>query len=141
MRVMLAVVSLMAASGALAADGGKPPAAGDPVIGKWSNPRGTLAVETAPCTGGTTLCGAIIWASQEAMSDARDAGITKLIGTQLLSDYRRTSQTSWSGTVYVPDMGRSFSSRIKQTTPHELTISGCLIGGFLCKSQVWHRLT
>ena len=140
MRFVLAAMAMVVASNAMATEALAPPLPGDPVLGKWSNPKGTLAVQTAPCRGGGLLCGAIVWASSEAMSDARDAGVNQLIGTQLLTGYRRTSQTSWSGTVYIPDMGRSFSSRIKQTTPHELTISGCLIGGFLCKSQVWHRV-
>ncbi|MGQ7440654.1 hypothetical protein ACTGZS_12215, partial [Streptococcus suis] len=33
-----------------------------PVVGRWSNPKGTLAVETHPCPG-DTLCGTIVWAS------------------------------------------------------------------------------
>jgi len=140
MRIVIAALAMMAASGAVAGNVMAPPAANDPVLGKWANPRGTLAVQTAPCRDGSTLCGAIVWASDEALSDARDAGVDRLIGTQLLSDYHRTSQNSWSGTVYIPDMGRSFSSRIKQNSPQQLTISGCLIGGFLCKSQVWHRV-
>ena len=112
----------------------------DPVIGRWSNPMGTLAVQTQSCRDGGTLCGAIVWASDRAQADARDVGVPSLIGTQLLQGYRRTGRADWSGRVYVPDMRRSFSSRIRQSSPTTLTISGCLIGGFLCKSQVWHRV-
>lgn len=110
-----------------------------PVIGKWANPKNTLAVETKPCAQGN-LCGEIVWASNDALSDAKEAGVDKLIGTQLLQDYRPEGHGSWSGRVYVPDMGRSFSSRIKLTSPDTLAISGCLVGGFLCKTQVWHRV-
>jgi uncharacterized protein (DUF2147 family) len=140
MRTLIALLAMVTASGAIAADALAPPAPNDPVLGKWSNPRGTIAVQTAPCREGGTLCGAIVWASEEAQADARRAGVNQLIGTQLLTGYRRTGQNSWSGTVYVPDMGRSFSSHIKQLSAQQLTISGCLISGFLCKSQVWHRV-
>jgi len=58
----------------------------------------------------------------------------------LLQDYRRVGTGSWTGRVYVPDMGRSFSSRIRQTSAATLSISGCLVDGLLCKSQVWHRV-
>ncbi|MEO1834031.1 MAG: biotin--[acetyl-CoA-carboxylase] ligase, partial [Akkermansiaceae bacterium] len=47
-----------------------PPAARDPVMGRWSNPKGTLAVETHPCPDGT-LCGTIVWASADAQAAGR----------------------------------------------------------------------
>lgn len=111
----------------------------DAVIGRWANPKGTLAVQTGPCPDGS-LCGQIVWASPQAQADARDAGVPGLVGTQLLQGYRPEGRGSWAGRVYVPDMGRSFSSRIRQTSAGTLSISGCLVGGFLCKSQVWHRV-
>ncbi len=111
----------------------------DAVIGRWSNPKGTLAVQTGPCADGG-LCGRIVWASAQALADARDAGVSNLVGTQLLQGYRPAGRGGWAGRVYVPDMGRSFSSRIRQTSSGTLAISGCLVGGFLCKSQVWHRV-
>ena len=140
MRIGLTAMLASGAMIAASAHAGGVAAPGDPVIGRWANPKGTLAVETAPCRDGGTLCGAIVWANDKAMADAREAGVDPLIGTQLLSGYRRTGRDSWSGTIYIPDMGRRFSSRIRQTSPAQLVISGCLIGGFLCKSQVWHRV-
>ena len=110
----------------------------DQPVGLWENPRATIRVRTAPC--GAALCGAIVAASPTAEADARDAGVTNLIGTELLRDYRQIGPDRWAGTVYVPDMGHSFSSRIVQLSPDTLQISGCLIGGFLCKSQIWKRV-
>lgn len=111
-----------------------------PVLGTWSNPKATLAVRTAPCAAGGRLCGAIVWAGAKAVADAKEAGVTQLVGTQLLQGYRQVGAGSWSGRVFIPDMGRSFSSRIRQTRPDELTISGCLIGGLFCRSQTWRRV-
>ena len=110
----------------------------DMPIGLWENPKATLRVRTAPC--GDALCGAIAAATPTAEADARDAGIDKLIGIELLKDYRSIGPDLWAGTVYVPDMGHSFSSRIERLSPDTLKISGCLIGGFLCKSQIWKRV-
>jgi uncharacterized protein (DUF2147 family) len=95
-------------------------------------------VRTSDCGGG--LCGAIVWANGKALNDARQAGITHLIGTELLQNYRQTARKVWQGRVYVPDMGHSFPSHIVQTGPNQLTISGCLIGNLLCRSQVWRRV-
>lgn len=111
------------------------PAAGP--IGVWQNPKGTLLVRTRPC--GQMLCGNIIWASPKAMADARDAGVTSLVGTELLSDYHRSGTGRWTGQVYVPDQGRRFYSTIEQKGPNDLRISGCILGGLLCKRQDWVR--
>lgn len=128
--------SFAAALLALAALSTAPPAA----LGTWRNPKNTLAVRTSPCDRGA-LCGAIIWAAPKALSDAKAAGVARLIGTQLLQDYRPVGHGSWRGRVFVPDMGKTFSSRITQTGPDQLTISGCLFAGLLCRSQVWRRVT
>lgn len=140
---MRRMVTALAPIGAMMASAGAPAGAvmrPDSAIGIWANPAETLFVRTGPCHGDGDLCGSIVWASEQAMADARNAGVSQLIGTQLLSGYRRTGQGSWSGTVYIPDIGRRFSSRLKQTSPQALTITGCLVGGFLCKSQVWRRV-
>ncbi|MES2059109.1 MAG: DUF2147 domain-containing protein [Pseudomonadota bacterium] len=109
-----------------------------PILGLWHNPQNTLQVRTQACGG--ELCGVIAHASPVAEQDAREAGVQQLVGVQLLSGYRATGPGKWSGTVFVPDMGRSFSSRIVQLSPDSLKISGCLIGGWLCKSQIWTRV-
>ena len=108
------------------------------IIGTWFNPDGTVAVRTGDCAG--RLCGWISWASPEALQDARDSGIERLIGIELLQNYRSEAPGRWRGTVFVPDMGHSFKSRITQLSPNNLKISGCLLGGFVCMSQVWHKV-
>lgn len=110
----------------------------DVVLGTWQNPYRSIAVRTSMC--GEQLCGTIVSATQEALQDARDSGVQNLIGTQLLRAYRRDSAVRWTGTVYVPDMGRSFYSHIVVVSPTKLRISGCVLGGWICKSQEWTRL-
>lgn len=108
------------------------------VGGLWLNPHGSVAVKTDACQD--KLCGWIVWASPEALQDAKDSGIDQLIGTELLSDYVPKQPGIWSGSVYVPDMGHHFSSTITQLSATELKVQGCLIGGFICKSQIWQRI-
>ncbi len=113
------------------------PAAATGVVGTWVNPRGTVKVQTGAC--GDKLCGWVVWANAEAQQDARDSGVQKLIGTELLQDYHPTGNGKWQGHVYVPDMGQTFYSKIEQLGPNSLKISGCVLGGWICKSQVWQR--
>lgn len=107
------------------------------IAGRWINPRGSVIVTTGSCHD--KLCGWVSWASEAALADASDAGVRNLVGTTLLQDYRASSPGRWAGRVFVPDMGRSFSSTIERLDGDRLKISGCLIGRILCKSQIWVR--
>lgn len=106
-------------------------------IGLWQNPKRTLLVRTRDC--GQALCGAIVWAGPAAIADARGAGVASLVGTELLSGYRATGRDRWTGKVYVPDEGRRFYSTIQIEGPDRLRISGCILGGLICKHQEWTR--
>lgn len=125
--------------GALAAAAPAQPASTLPSspFGRWLNPRGQVEVSIAPC--GTMLCGTVTWVGGQAVADATDAGVEHLVGTQLLRQYHREGNGTWQGEVYVPDMGESFFSRIRQTDPGHLKISGCILHGLICKSQTWTR--
>lgn len=109
------------------------------VAGTWLNPRGTVAVKTGDCRG--RLCGWVSWASEEAIQDAKESGTSNLVGTELLQDYQAKGPGKWVGMVYVPDMGRRFTSNIVQLNANQLKISGCILGGLVCKSQIWHRVS
>lgn len=127
---MIATVALVLPGAASAAERGSP-------LGTWLNPHGTVAVRTGSC--GDRLCGWIVWASAEALADARDGGASGLIGTELLENYRPDS-AGWAGTVYVPDMGRRFYSRIEPVGSDGLRVKGCILHGLVCRSQLWHRI-
>jgi uncharacterized protein (DUF2147 family) len=107
------------------------------IAGTWLNPKGTVAVQTEACSG--RLCGRIVWVSAIALADSKESGIDNPIGIQLLKDYRRDRGGTWHGLVYVPDLGRSFHSTIVALAPDRLKISGCLLGNFFCRSQIWRR--
>ena len=133
-----ALIALLAAVPAAAAPALPPAPAASPG-GVWLNPHRSVAVRTGRCGTGQ-LCGWIVWASAEAQADARDAGVARLIGTALLQDYRPDGEGRWKGTVFVPDRGRGFLSEIALLSPGELQVKGCILGGLLCKSQVWTRI-
>ncbi|MBO9377599.1 DUF2147 domain-containing protein [Sphingomonas histidinilytica] len=136
--LMTAAASLAVAAPAAASAPAPAFASRPPIEGLWMNPHGTVAVRTGDCRG--RLCGWVVWASPQAIQDARDGGVDHLVGTELLEDYSTDGADRWSGSVYVPDMGRRFSSTITLPAPGELRIRGCLIGGLFCKSQTWQRI-
>jgi uncharacterized protein (DUF2147 family) len=105
--------------------------------GDWRNPEGSVQVRIDTC--GATLCGTVVAASPGAIADARDSGYPALIGMQLMHDYHAAGRGRWQGTIFVPDIGRSFSSHIDLVDAQHVRVSGCLLGKFLCKSQLWRR--
>lgn len=107
------------------------------LTGVWSNPRDTVRVETRSC--GEGLCGWVVAASAEAQAAAREAGTANLIGTEVLQDYRRQGPDAWQGQVFVPDRGARYYSVIRVIDANALRISGCILGGLICKSQIWRR--
>lgn len=130
-------VRSLAAASALLLTAGAPPLPPSP-YGFWVNPHNNVVVRAAPC--GANLCGRVAWASADAREDAREGGTAQLVGVQLLRNYRPASDGRWAGTVFVPDMGRSFSSTVTPLGGSTLKVQGCLVGGFFCRSQLWRRV-
>jgi uncharacterized protein (DUF2147 family) len=135
-RIIGATLALIGAGAALAPAAAQP--AAPSIYGVWLNPHKSVAVRTGPCAD--RLCGWIVWANAEAQSDARDGGVDRLVGTALLENYRPDGTNSWSGTVFVPDMGKRFYSEIEQIDANDMKVKGCILHGLICKSQIWHRI-
>lgn len=129
---------LLAAAAIAAITSSPPPADQDAVLRDiWRNPAGTVAVRIGNC--GPALCGWVAAASADAIADARDSGFPALVGMQLLTDYHHGEPHQWNGTVFVPDMKRSFSSHLVLVDHDHVRIYGCLVGKILCQSQLWQR--
>lgn len=133
---LVAVLALLA--GAVPASAYPGAAPSDPVEGLWINPHHSVAVRNQYC--GPAMCGRIVWASAQAQADARDSGVRNLVGLDLLENYRPEKRGNWKGTVLVPDMGHRFSSEIALVSNNELKISGCILHGLICRSQIWTRI-
>lgn len=133
-RLMLGLVMLAPLSAA-ARPIKAPPAA--QVRTAWIDPYNDVTAESAACDG--KLCDWAAWATPETAQGARDGGTPRLVGTELLQDYRANGPDAWQGQVFIPDMGCPFSSTIMQTEPENLKISGCVMGGLIYKAQIWHR--
>lgn len=133
--VVILVSNFVLALGAAAALAGHQP---DPLRGSWRNPDGSVTIRIDECGG--KLCGTVVAASAEAIADAHDGGTDHLVGTRLFDGYRRDGANHWSGVVFVPDLGHSFSSHIVLIDHDHARVAGCLLGRFLCQSQIWQRV-
>lgn len=105
---------------------------------EWRNPKNTVHIRAQNC--GTNLCGTIIWASPKARADAAAEGRPELVGTEILRDFKPEGAKVWRGSVYVPDVRRTFAGTLTFIDADTMVGKGCLLFGLLCKTQTWKRL-
>lgn len=96
-----------------------------------------MHLEIRPCGG--SACGYVVWASPKAQADARRGSGKELIGMQLLRDFA-PGERSWRGKVYVPDLNVTLGGAVRSLDAGHIEAKGCLVGGLICKSQVWSRI-
>ena len=107
--------------------------------GVWRNPGNSVHVRIQPC--GREMCGIVVWASARAQQKARAAGTANLIGAQLFRQFRQQGGNSWGGRVFVPDRARTVAGTLRVAGPNQVVASGCLLGGLVCRSQTWTRIS
>ncbi len=106
--------------------------------GVWRNPKNSVHLEIKDC--GETACGVVIWASDRAKADARKGGSPSLVGLRLLRDFAPDKNGAWRGKVFVPDLNMTFSGAAEVLDAKTLRAKGCVLGGIICKSQIWTRV-
>lgn len=135
-RHSLYLAALLA--GALGLAGAAPSAVPSAPTGVWSNPKNSVHVRMQSC--GDSVCGTVVWANERAKRKALEGGTERMVGAQLFREFRQVGPASWSGRVFVPDMGKTFSGKLTALDAETIQGRGCLIGGFLCKTQTWKRI-
>jgi uncharacterized protein (DUF2147 family) len=139
--VAVAAVSLglaVAVGPARAADGAK---------GTWRLSNGKVTVRVSPCGNG--LCGRVV-GLRKPRDDKGRPRLDKenpnpslrsrpVIGLTILSNMRASGEGTWSGTIYNPDDGNTYSSSMQLVGPSTMKVNGCVAGVF-CKSMKFIRV-
>ncbi len=129
--VLVALVASFTATQAVALD----------VAGLWLTPDGASHVEIADCGDGTP-CGSVSWIDPAATDATRDENnpdetlrSRPLIGLEILQGFERKDDRWRGGTIYDPEDGRSYGSRLKSKDDGTLEVKGCI--GPICQTQIW----
>ncbi|MCJ2069543.1 DUF2147 domain-containing protein [Methylobacterium sp. J-030] len=117
---------------------GRPAWAADPA-GLWLTETGSSRIRIAPCGGG--YCGTIVSAPGKAL-DAKNPDpalrTRSVVGVQIL-DARQQDGSGYSGSLYNPNDGKTYSGSMRLTALDTLEVSGCVMRVF-CKRQSWTRV-
>ncbi|WP_395714900.1 DUF2147 domain-containing protein [Reyranella sp.] len=60
-----------------------------------------------------------------------------MIGLPILSGLAPTAGGVWSGRIYNPEDGKTYSATLRRTAPDTLFVEGCVL--FICQKQVWRK--
>lgn len=124
-RLALAATFLLGAAAASA----------DPIEGVWQTQpdEGSFAyVSIAPCGG--AFCGTISRTFKDK-SEYKSPNI----GRQIVIDMAPTGGDSYEGKVWRPANNKIYQGKVK-LSGDRMSLSGCVAGGLLCKSQTWVRI-
>jgi uncharacterized protein (DUF2147 family) len=78
--------------------------------------------------------------NDKAIADAHRGGTYPLIGAVLFRDFVTEKPGIWRGKVFVPDIAQTFSGKITLIDENTVQGAGCILGGIICKSQIWKKL-
>ena len=114
-----------------------PALAADPVEGQWKtqpDDNGNFGVvEIAPC--GDRLCGTLIQGYDSAGQPRPSEHQGKFIIRDMLAE---GNGAYGGGTIWAPDRDQTYRSKM-QLAGSNLSVSGCVLGGLICRDQTWQR--
>lgn len=108
--------------------------AADPVFGNWKSEPGDdgayIHVNISAC--GDKICGKITKVIGKENATSQGKSIIKGMNADGAGKYS-------GGTIWAPDKDKTYKSKMS-LNGNKLSVSGCIAGGLLCRSQTWTRL-
>jgi len=106
--------------------------------GTWLTQSGDTRVRIAKC--GAALCGIIVSSTYQKDTNNADPKLRErsMVGVQMISDIRPAGD-GFSGQLYNPQDGKTYTGKLKVMSPTTLQLSGCVLGGLICRSQTWTK--
>jgi uncharacterized protein (DUF2147 family) len=98
-------------------------------LGTWMPEGERIQVKFDPC--GDALCGDVVWIKPGSDVKAK-------LGQRLFYDLHSDGTNSWSGKAVSPSNGSVYLAKMS-VEGASLSITGCVVGGLVCKSMKWRR--
>ncbi len=135
-------LSALALAPKTAADGGA-------LDGFWMDSDGEVILKVEPC--GDAHCGKVAWLrlpfgpDGQLLLDYRNPDPSlrhrPVCGLEVLSGFKRQEDGTWGdGSVYVSDLGMSFSGYAEVVNPKEVKVTGYVGLKLFGQSEVWKRV-
>ena len=115
------------------------PASAQALEGQWTNYKKNVVVAVERC--GPAYCGRVVQASERAKEKARKGGTPNLVGTQILTGLKPIGDGKFRGRAFVPKRNIHATATVRQLSDDVMQVQGCVLGGLLCDSERWTRIT
>ncbi len=116
------------------------PAAAQGPTGTFVSQSGDTRVRFADCGG--QICGTIV-AARGATTDEKNENASlrnrALVGIRMIT-MRPSGANAWEGSLYNFQDGKTYSGRMTMPNANSMSLSGCVLGGLICRSQTWTRV-
>lgn len=118
-------------------------------LGDWVTEGDKARVRIEPCAADAAkLCGTITWSYRPDDAPAGplldinngDAALRSrpIVGLPLLEGFSPAGTDAWEGgTIYDPEGGKVYKSKMRLAGPDRLEVEGCVL--FFCQGQTWTR--
>lgn len=125
-----------------------PAFAADP-FGNWLTGDKKGKVHIVNCGG--SLCGNLVWLQEpndpetnKPKTDKRNVDGSKrerpLLGIPIVLSMKPSgTPDKWDGQVYNAEDGNTYTGSFALTGANTADLKGCVLGGLICKTQVWTR--
>lgn len=130
---LLAALSLAMMAGSAHAQSADP-------SGTYLSESKETRVKVAKC--GSAYCGTIVAVQGEAKDvNNPDPGLKgrNLVGIQMISNIQPSGDT-FTGQLYNYKDGRTYTGKMNFKGGNAMELSGCVLGGLICRSQTWTKV-
>lgn len=107
----------------------------------WLTDDGDTRVRIGRC--GKEICGVVVW-QRVPYNDENNPDPAKrsrpIVGIRMISHIKPTGPGSWTGKLYSFDDGFTVKGSAKRVAPDKLKLSGCVLGGLICRTVIWTRV-
>lgn len=126
--------------------------AAGPLAGYWMDSHGEVILDIHPCATSPAYCGRVAWLrlpygpDRKLLTDYRnpDPNLRNRLvcGLEVLTGFTQQEDGKWSdGSVYVSDLGMTFSGHAEVLNPNEVKVTGYVVLPIFGQSEVWTRVT
>ena len=102
-------------------------------LGTWLSESGDTKVKIAP--GGGSFVGTVIWAKG---GDAASDCMGNPVGMKMIYDVKPSGK-GFRGKLKNYKDCRTYTGKLELLSADKLRMAGCVLGGLICKKQVWTK--
>jgi len=107
------------------------------IDGVWRTEKG-WKIKMYKC--GSSYCGKVVGGTtaKDVKNPNKALRSRKMVGVRMIWGMKK-SGSGFSGKLYNPNDGKTYSGKISKIKSNSLTLSGCAFGGLICKGQTWRK--